>query len=64
VSHDSDMLRVLRSSFQSAKCHETAMDPFEKNRLLPVEIMITVAVNIVTVTLGYYVVILWGVFGG
>jgi hypothetical protein len=39
------------------------MDPFGKNRLLPVEIMIAVALNIVVVTLGYYVVIFWGMSG-
>jgi uncharacterized membrane protein len=39
------------------------MDPFKKNRLLPVEIMIAVAINIVVVTLGYYAVIFWGMRG-
>ncbi len=39
------------------------MDPFEKDRLLPVEIMITVAINIVVVMLGYYVVTFWGIGG-
>jgi hypothetical protein len=39
------------------------MDPFKKNRVLPVEIVIAVAINIVVVTLGYYVVIFWGMSG-
>jgi hypothetical protein len=40
-----------------------AMDPFENNRLLPVEVMITIAINIAAVTAGYYVVVFWGLFG-
>jgi hypothetical protein len=48
---------------QSASTARLAMDPFEKNRLLPVEIMITIAINIVVVMLGYYVVIFWGIGG-
>jgi hypothetical protein len=36
------------------------MDPFEKNRLLPVEVMITIAINIAVVALGYYVMVFWG----
>jgi hypothetical protein len=58
-----DMLRMLRSLFQSASAARLAMDPFEKNRLLPVEVMITIAVNIAAVTAGYYVVVFWGWFG-
>ena len=60
VSLGWDMLRMLRSLFQSASAARLAMDPFEKNRLLPVEIMITVVINIVVVMLGYYVVIFFG----
>jgi hypothetical protein len=41
-----------------------AMDPFEKNQLLPVEVLITVAINIVAVALGYYVVMFWGIIDG
>jgi hypothetical protein len=36
------------------------MDPFEKNQLLPVEVMITIAINIAVVALGYYVMVFWG----
>jgi hypothetical protein len=57
------MLRMLRSLFQSASAARLAMDPFEKNRLLPVEVMITTAINIAAVTAGYYVVVFWGWFG-
>jgi hypothetical protein len=54
---------MLRSLFQSASAARLAMDPFEKNRLLPVEIMVTVAINIFVVMLGYYVVTFWGTGG-
>jgi hypothetical protein len=63
VSLGWDMLRMLRSLFQSASAARLAMDPFEKNRLLPVEIMVTVAINIFVVMLGYYVVTFWGTGG-
>jgi hypothetical protein len=49
--------------FQSASAARLAMDPFEKNQLLPVEVMITIAINIAAVTAGYYVVVFWGLFG-
>jgi hypothetical protein len=61
---DWDMVRVLRSSFQSASATRLAMDPFDKRPILPIEIMITVAINIVVVTLGYYAMIFWGVIRG
>lgn len=38
------------------------MDHFEKKPILPVEIMITVAINIVVAVLGYYVILMWGLF--
>ncbi|SDR90021.1 hypothetical protein [Bradyrhizobium canariense] len=40
------------------------MDPFEKKPILPVDVMITLAINIVVAVLGYYAVMLWGSFGG
>ena len=58
------MLQMLRSLFQPASAARLAMNPFEKNRLLPVEVMITIAINIAAVTVGYYIVILWGLFSG
>jgi hypothetical protein len=64
VLQDWDMLRVLRISFQSASATRLAMDPFDKKPILPIEIMITVAINIVVVTLGYYVMIFWGIIRG
>lgn len=35
------------------------MDPFDKKPILPVEIMITVAINVVVALLGYYAVVFW-----
>jgi hypothetical protein len=41
------------------------MDLFQKNRsLLPVEIVVAVAINIVIVVLGYYAVLMWGLMKG
>jgi hypothetical protein len=40
------------------------MDPFDKKPILPVEIMITVAINVVVVLLGYYAVVFWGIMRG
>ena len=41
------------------------MDQFEKKRsLLPVEVVIALAINVVVAMLGYYVVTLWGLFSG
>jgi hypothetical protein len=39
------------------------MDVFEKNPVLPVEIMVTVAINVVIAVLGYCAVMLWGLLG-
>ena len=43
---------------------ERIMDPFDKERFLPADLMITLAINIVIAVLGYYLVVLWGLFGG
>jgi hypothetical protein len=40
------------------------MDPLDKKPILPVEIMITVAINVVVVLLGYYAVVFWGIVQG
>ena len=40
------------------------MDPFDNKPLLPVDVMITVAINIVVAVLGYYLIVLWGLFEG
>ena|ERR1700688_4589281 len=40
------------------------MDPFEKKRLLPIEVMIALAINIVVAILGYYAIMMWGLFKG
>jgi TRAP-type C4-dicarboxylate transport system permease small subunit len=40
------------------------MDPFEKKRLLPIEVMIALAINLVVAILGYYAIMMWGLFRG
>jgi hypothetical protein len=40
------------------------MDPFEKEPNLPVDVMITSAINIVVAVISYYAVMLWGLFSG
>ena len=41
------------------------MDPFKKKRfLLPIEVMIALALNVVVVVLGYYAMMMWGFFRG
>jgi hypothetical protein len=39
------------------------MDPFENKPFLPVDVMVTVAINIVVAVFGYYLVMAWGLFG-
>jgi hypothetical protein len=40
------------------------MDPFENKPFWSVDVMITVAINIVMAVLGYYLIVLWGLFSG
>jgi hypothetical protein len=41
------------------------MHPIEKKRfLLPIEVMIALALNVVIVVLGYYAMMMWGLFRG
>jgi hypothetical protein len=41
------------------------MDLFQKNRfILPVEVLVVVAINLVLVVAGYYTVMMWGLFTG
>jgi hypothetical protein len=39
------------------------MEPFDNKPLFPIELLITVAINVVVVMLGYYLMIFWGVVG-
>jgi hypothetical protein len=48
----------------SASAARLAMDPFEKKRLLPIEVMIALAINLVVAILGYYAIMMWGLFSG
>jgi hypothetical protein len=40
------------------------MDPFEKKRFLPIEVMIALAINVVVAILGYYAIMMWGLYRG
>jgi hypothetical protein len=40
------------------------MDLFDRKLILPVDVMITIAINIVVAVLGYYLVMAWGLLGG
>jgi hypothetical protein len=41
------------------------MDLFQKNRfVMPVEVVIVIAINLVVVVAGYYAVMMWGIFRG
>jgi hypothetical protein len=40
------------------------MDPFEKKRFLPIEVMIAIAINVVVAILGYYAIMMWGLYRG
>jgi hypothetical protein len=54
---------AVRGSFSAASIASLAMDLFEKKRfLLPIEVLIALATNVVVAVLGYYAIILWGTF--
>jgi hypothetical protein len=38
------------------------MDPFDKKRLLPLEVMIALAINVVVAILGYYAITIGGLY--
>jgi hypothetical protein len=40
------------------------MDPFDQKPILPVDVMIILAINILVAVLGYYLVMAWGLLGG
>jgi hypothetical protein len=41
------------------------MDPFVKKRfLIPIELMIALAINVVVALLGYYAIMTWGLVTG
>jgi hypothetical protein len=39
------------------------MDLFDRKLILPVDVIITIAINIVVAVLGYYLVMAWGYWG-
>jgi hypothetical protein len=50
--------------FLSASAARLAMHPFEKKPLLPIEVMIALAINVVVAILGYYAIMMWRLFTG
>jgi hypothetical protein len=40
------------------------MDPFDQKPIFPVDVIITLAINIVVAVLGYYLIMAWGLLGG
>ncbi len=40
------------------------MDPFDQKPILPVDVLMTLAINIVVAVLGYYLIMVWGLLGG
>jgi hypothetical protein len=41
------------------------MESFEKKRFwLPIEVLVALAINLVVAVLGYYVIVMWGLFSG
>ena len=40
------------------------MDQFQKNRFVPIEVVIVIAINLVVVVAGYYTVMMWGLLSG
>jgi hypothetical protein len=40
------------------------MDPFDQKPIFPVDVMITLAINIVVTVLGYYLIMAGGLLGG
>jgi hypothetical protein len=40
------------------------MDPFDQKPILPVDVLMTLAINIVVAVLGYYLIVVWGLLGG
>jgi hypothetical protein len=43
---------------------ETGDGPIEKKRLLPIGVMLALAINVVVAILGYYAIMMWGLFRG
>jgi hypothetical protein len=39
------------------------MDPFDKKPFVPVDVMITLGINILVAVLGYYLMMAWGLLG-
>jgi hypothetical protein len=38
------------------------MDQFQKRPIVPIEVVIVIAINLVVVVAGYYAIMMWGLF--
>jgi hypothetical protein len=56
---------VRAAGYFDPRLRECPVKPFEKRTFLPpIEIMIVVAINLVVVIFGYYLIMIWGNLGG
>jgi hypothetical protein len=55
---------AVRKIILIRKRREIGDGPFEKKRLLPVEVMIVLAINVVVAIFGYYAIMMWGLVRG
>jgi hypothetical protein len=53
-----------RNKLFSAVPRDLPMDQLKKSRIVPIEIVIVIAINLVVVVAGYYTVLMWGLFSG
>ena len=54
-----------RGIVSTASATRLAMDPFDKKRfVLPIEAIVALAINLVVAVLGYYAIMVWGLFRG
>jgi hypothetical protein len=52
-----------RGIVSTASAARLAMDPFDEKRfVLPIEAMVALAINLVVAVLGYYAIMVWGLF--
>jgi hypothetical protein len=74
VENDIEIYRRARLALFSMPCGAylirrpprdlATMNLFDRKLFLPVDVIITLAINIVLVVLGYYLIMAWGLLGG
>jgi hypothetical protein len=55
---------LRRGNLQAVNAKSPAMDFFRKKPILPVEIFLALAINIVVAALGFYMMLLWRLLRG